>query len=500
MTVATPLAAPAPTPALSAAASAARRAVLAAMGLGSLLLTADMFVVTVALPSIASEFAAAPDQVSWVMAANALALGVFTLAMGRLGDIIGRKRVYMAGLIVYMAMSLACGLSNSIWMLIGFRTLQGLGAAAMWPGSLSLLVQAFPPEQRGRVIGIQGGIAGIGLIIGPLMGGLLASLDSWRWVFFVNLPIGVIALLLTARGVGESRDETVAKRIDWLGVALISLALLVLMVGVKQATLHGIAAAPAWGPIAGCVALLGLFVAWERHTATPLIELNLFLNRQFAIACAVAFLFFAGNFGALPYLSLFMQNFLDLNAWEGGLAFLPATAPVALTMLLGGGFAQKNAHRIGLVFALAGTFLIAAGIWIILFVTPHSSYWFGLMPSYVIRGVGIGLMVSATSFAAMSSLPPQKSGLASGTVSMARQIGTGIGVALCAAAFVSAIQGSLPVGADAQAVGQALRFHAVNEAMRQPVIDGFMGMTIFSTVLFVAAVLLALTLKAKKPA
>ncbi|MDF3075219.1 MAG: transporter [Alphaproteobacteria bacterium] len=477
---------------------------LLAAGIGGFMLSIDMFLVTVALPRIGADFAATSELVGWVVSANALTQGVFTIAAGRVGDIVGRKLVFMTGLTLFTLASIACGLSAELWQLILARAVQGLGAAAMWPGTLSLLVQAFPANQRGKAIGISGGIAGIGLLLGPVLGGLLAGADSWRWVFFINAPVGLLAFVFCAWGVRESRDDTVTRQVDWLGVTLVSLSLLLLLVGIRQGSMLGWASLQTWALLLSGAFVGYTFIAWQKRVAVPLIDLSLFFNRTFAIACAVSFLFFAGNFGALPFLSLYMQNFMGFGPLDAGLAFLPSTLPVAITLLIGGSIAQKHAARIGVVFAIAGACVIVAGLWLALVLTPQSSYWGALLPSYVIRGIGIGLMVSATSFAAVSALPPQQSGFASGTLSMARQVGTAFGVALCAAVYVDALSAALPPAAagNAPTLAAAERFfvrapEALQPAVAQAIVDGLIWMTVVTTAIFAVAVALTLLMRKK---
>lgn len=475
---------------------------LLAAGIGGFMLSIDMFLVTVALPRVGADFGASSELVGWVVSANALTMGVFTVAAGRLGDILGRRLVYMTGLVLFTLASIACGLSEALWQLIAARAVQGVGAAAMWPGTLALLVQAFPASQRGRAIGLSGGIAGIGLLLGPVLGGLLAGADSWRWVFFINAPVGMLALVFCAWGVRESRDESVTRQVDWLGVSLVSLALLLLLLGIRHGAVLGWGGVQTWGLLLSGAFFFYAFVVWQKRASVPLIDLSLFFNRTFAVACAVSFLFFAGNFGALPFLSLFMQNYLGFGPLEAGLAFLPSTLPVAVTLLLGGAIAQRHAARIGTVFAIAGACLIAAGVLMVVLLTPESGYWVGLLPSYVVRGIGIGLMISATSFAAVSALPPQKSGFASGTLSMARQVGTAFGVALCAAVYVDALGAALPpaVASNAPTLAAAERFFVrapqeLQAATGQAIVDGLVWMTIVTTAVFALAVALTLLMK-----
>lgn len=478
--------------------------VLLASGLGQFVLSIDMFVVTVALPRIGAAFAATPGQVGWVVSANALALGVLTLALGRLGDILGRKRVYLWGIALFVAASLACALSPSMPVLIAARAVQGVGAAAMFPATLSLLVQAFPPERRARAIGLSGGIAGLGLILGPVLGGVLAEADNWRLVFAVNVALGLLALAAGAAWLRESRDETVARRVDWAGVVLLSLALLLLLLGIKEGTIAGWTGRGALVPLLASAAVLAGFVALERRLAAPLVDLSLFATRNFAVACAVAFLFFAGNFGALPYLSLFMQNYIGMGPLIGGLAFIPSTLPVAVMLVAGGMIVQRHAARMGWIFAFAGATSIVGGLLIVLLLRVDSSYAEVLLPSFVVRGIGIGLMVTSTAIAAVSALPPQKSGLASGTLSMARQVGTAFGVSICAAVYASTVQSSLaPLAAGgASALEPVARLRpvadpALHDASRQAIVDGLIEMSWITTLIFAAAVLLTLLIRSR---
>jgi EmrB/QacA subfamily drug resistance transporter len=411
------------------------------LGLGMLMI--DTFVVNVAFPAIGRDLNASLSTAEWTVSAYVLVVGVFPVAMGRLGDLFGRRKLYLAGLALFTIASVLCGMAQTIEQLVAFRVLQGLGAATMFPGTLSIITAAFPPQQRGLAIGIWGGVSGLGLIAGPILGGLLVRGDDWRWIFYVNLPVGVAALLLAALFVPESRDEQAPRSVDWPGLALLSGGLFVLMLGVTRGNESG------WGSPAivacwlGAAAMLLAFVLVERRTRYPLVDLSLFRSVTFVMACVSAFLFSAAVFGSQPYMSLFMQNYWGFSPLEGGLAFLPATALVALMMPVSGLLGQRLGSRLNLI-VIAGSLAVLLSALYLLRLDTESGYVDGLLPPFLIRGVGIGLVMSATSLAVMSAVPMAKAGLASGTQTMARNIGTAMGVALFGAIFLNHVDSALP--------------------------------------------------------
>lgn len=410
-----------------------RTLIAVCLGLGMLMI--DNFVVNVALPTISRTLHADLDAAEWTVSGYVLTLGVLPIAMGRLGDLFGRRRVFLVGLLVFVAASAACGAATSIESLVAFRVLQGVGAAVMMPGTLSIITQAFPPQQRGLAIGIWGGVSGLGLIAGPILGGLLVHGDSWRWVFYVNIPIGLAALVMTLRFVPESRDETAPRSIDWLGLVLLSTSLTLIMLGFTRANRAGWSSPQIVASFAVGALLLPAFIAVERRTRHPLIDLGLFRSGPFVMACLSAFLFSAAVFGSQPYTSLFMQNYWGFSALKGGLAFVPATALVAGVMPLSGILGQKLGTRLRLL-VIAGSLCVLASALAMLRLNVDSTYVGGLLPSFLLRGLGIGLVMSASSLAVVSAVPLAKSGLASGTLTMARNVGTALGVAVFGAVFM----------------------------------------------------------------
>ena len=393
------------------------------LGLGMLMI--DTFVVNVAFPAIGKDLDASLSTAEWTVSGYVLVLGVLPLAMGRLGDLFGRRRLYLVGLVVFVFASAASGFAANIEQLIAFRLVQGVGAAVMMPGTLSIITAAFPAEQRGLAIGLWGGVSGLGLIAGPLLGGVLVETGDWRWIFLVNLPLGLAAFVLALRWVGESRDEHAPRSVDWAGVTLLAGGLFALMFALTRANEEGWTSGPILALFAGGGLLLGLFLLVEARVRAPLVELSLFRAGPFVVSCISAFLFSAAVFGSQPFSSLFMQNYMGLSPIEGGLAFLPATALVALLMPVSGILGQKLGPRLRLV-VMAGSLSVALSFAYLLTIDVGVTYASGLLPAFLLRGLGIGLVMSATSLAAMSSVPVARAGLASGTLTMFRQVGTAL--------------------------------------------------------------------------
>ncbi len=480
------------------------------LGLGMLMI--DTFVVNVALPTMGRTLRAQPSAVEWTVSGYVLVVGVLPITMGRLGDIFGRRRVFLLGLVVFVIASALCGAATDIKQLIAFRVLQGAGAATMFPGTLSIITQVFPPQQRGLAIGIWGGVSGLGLIAGPLLGGLLVRGDSWRWIFYVNLPVGIAAILLSLRFVPESRDESAARSVDWRGLGLLSGALVLLMFGFNQANDAGWTSPPILACFAAGAVLLPLFVLVERRTRHPLIDLSLFRSGTFVAACISAFLFSAAVFGSQPYISMFMQNYWGFSALEGGLAFIPATALVAALMPLSGMLGQRLGGRLRLVI-ITGSLCVLVAALLLLGMDTGSGYVDGLLPSFIVRGLGIGLVMSSSSLAVMSAVPVAKSGLASGTFTMSRNIGTAMGVAVFGAVFARHIERTLPgelaaAGIPAAEAGRTLaaaeRFVPLGGAevqalAAQAIVDGFVRIAVVTLALAGVAALTAVFIRHRSP-
>src|SRR5579859_2593559 len=438
---------------------------------GLLMLYIDLFIVNVALPTIGQDFHAPVSQVSWTISGYVLMIGVLPVGIGRLGDLWGQRVVYLAGLTLFCAASLACGLAPSLTTLIIFRVIQGIGAAIMTPGTLAIIIRAFPERQRGLAIGISGGISGLGLIAGPVLGGLLVQGENWRWIFFVNVPLGGIALVMTVLFVPESHEETASVPIDWLGLLLLSFGLLCLLFGVTRAGDEGWLSSVVIGSCLSGIALLAFFVFTEERVRWPLIDLALFRNTPFVMGCLSFFLFSAALFGSQPYWSLFMQNTWGFSPLQGGLAFLPATGLIVLFTPFTGLIAQRAGQRQYLLLILAVLAMGLSFLYIVVTLTPQSTYSDGLLPAFLLRGLAIPIVTSCLTLTVMSAVPTKQSGLAAGTLGMARNIGTAFGVAVLSQVYLIHISTTLPASLAASRVATG-QFIISGKGVSHLVIEG----------------------------
>ena len=475
---------------------------MVAASIGLLMLYIDLFIVNVALPAIEHNFHAPLSTVSWTISGYVLMIGVLPMGIGRLGDIWGQRVVYLAGLVIFTIASFSCGLAQNIGFLILFRVIQGVGAAIMTPGTLSIIIRAFPPKEQGLAIGIYGGISGLGLIAGPVLGGLLVQGDNWRWIFFVNVPLGVIALITALLFVPETRDENRALPVDWPGLLLLSIGLLCLLFGFTRAGSSGWLDTFVIGSCLLGIILLALFVMVERRVRWPLVDLGLFRNSPFVMGCVSFFLFSAALFGSQPYWSLFMQNTWGYTPLQGGLAFLPATGLIALFTPLTGIMAQWAGAR-RYIFII--TALVAIGLsflFIVVTLTAQSTYVSGLLPAFLVRGLAIPIVSSFTTLAVISAVPKKQSGLASGTFGMARNIGTAFGIAVLSQVYLFHINEALPasLAASRAAAEQFLVVgtganHAIIEAV---ILQGF-KLTAIACALFCVVAIVASLLMHTRP-
>jgi MFS transporter, DHA2 family, methylenomycin A resistance protein len=415
-----------------------------AVCLGLIMLYIDLFIVNVALPTIVHDFHAPLSAVSWAISGYVLMVGVLPMGIGRLGDLWGQRRVYLAGLVIFSIASLACGLAPNITTLIVFRVIQGMGAAIMTPGTLVIIIRAFPLHERGLAIGLYGGISGLGLIAGPVLGGLLVQAESWRWIFFVNIPLGVIALFMAVLFVPADRESTDAIPVDWPGLILLSVGLLCLLFGFTHAGDEGWANSIVIGSCVLGIVILALFVIIERRVRWPLIELALFRNRPFVIGCLSYFFLSAALFGSQPYWSLFMQNTWGFTPLQGGLAFLPSTGLIVLLTPLSGIFAQWVKARLD-VFIVLGLLLNGASFFfVVATLSLQSTYSTGLLPSFLMRGLAIPIFSSCSTLAVMNAVSAKQSGLASGSIGMARNIGTAFGISVLSQVYLFHINTTIP--------------------------------------------------------
>jgi DHA2 family methylenomycin A resistance protein-like MFS transporter len=473
---------------------------------GLMMLYIDLFIVNVALPSIARDLGASLGAVSWTISGYVLMIAVLPMGLGRLGDIWGQRRLYLGGLVLFVVASLACAAAPTIGALIAARVLQGIGAAIMTPATLTITTRAFPTSERGMAIGIYGGVAGVGLVAGPVLGGLLVHGDNWRGIFLINGPVGLAAIVLALLFVPEARDENAPPAVDWWGLALLSFGLGGLMLALTLITSRPWYSPAVWGSVVAGVALLAAFVAVEARVRWPLIDLAIFRNGPFVLTALSFFLFSAALFGSQPYWSLFMQNYWGFTPLQGGLAFVPATATIAILTPLTGIIAQRAGTKLRF-YAAAGVFALGVGGGYVALIGPTSTYVSGLLPALLVRGIGIPLFSTCATLALLSAVPQGQAGLASGTLGMARNIGTAFGVATLGVIFnrqiattLPAQLGDLPAAERAKIAADAANFSATgvgqaHEIAAAAILHGFATLGVITAVFCALATVAVLSLK-----
>jgi EmrB/QacA subfamily drug resistance transporter len=441
----------------------------------------DGTIVNVALPTIQSDLGFTQTNLAWVVNAYLIAFGGLLLLAGRLGDLVGRKRVLLAGLALFTAASLLCGLSISPEMLIAARFIQGIGGALSSAVALGMIVTMFPePKEQARAFGVYSFVASAGASIGLLAGGILTQAISWHWIFFVNIPIGIAAAGLSARLLENDRGLGLRKGADVIGAVLVTAALMLAVYTIVQTSQFGWTSAHTIGFGGLSIILLTGFVARQATAKNPLLPLAMFRPRNVWGANLVQFLLVAGMLGFFFMSSLYLQRVVGLNPLEIGLAFMPVAVTIGVLSL---GMSARLTTRFGartvLVPALV---LVAAGLGLYTRVPVHSSYLIDLLPGMVLLGVGAGLVFPALATLAMSSATDSDSGLASGLLNTTAQVGGALGLAVLATLAASQT-GRLLVGGDT--VAAALT-------------GGFRMVFGISAGLIVAGILLAVTVLQKE--
>jgi EmrB/QacA subfamily drug resistance transporter len=405
--------------------------VVVTMALTTLLMTIDFNGLTVALPTIGRDLDTSTTGLQWTINAYLLALAAPSVAAGRLADIFGRRKVLLIGTAVFVVGSAASGLAQADWWLIVARIVQGFGAAAFFAASLSIVSNAFPPEQRSKGIGVWAGIGTVGLAIGPLIGGFLTQALSWRWFFFVNIPVAVLAIVLTLLAVRESKDESASPHVDLFGVLTITGGLAALVLAIQQGDTLGWVSVLVIGSLLAALVLLGLFFIVEPRLPEPLIDLGLFANRSYVGANGVAF---AQNFGfaaLLFFLTLYLQNILHYSPLQAGLVFLAFSAILAVVDSFAGRLAASVGARLPMVVGMA---LCAVAFLMLVMLSPTSGLSL-VIAALLVAGVGQALAYTVSTTGGMQAIPEAKAGAASGILSMIRLVGAVFGVAVTGALF-----------------------------------------------------------------
>jgi EmrB/QacA subfamily drug resistance transporter len=399
---------------------------LVAVSFGLFMIMLDNTVVNVALPSIRADLGISVSELEWVVNAYALTFGVLLLTGGKLADLIGRRRIYVAGLIIFTAASLWCGLAGGAGSLIAARTIQGIGAALMNPATLSIITATFAPRQRGTAIGIWAGVSALALAIGPLVGGLLTQKISWSWIFFINIPVGILGVFAARVFIDESRDTSLEQRLDLPGLITSALGLFGLTYALIETNTHSWGSTRVLSLFALALISLVAFVMLELRQRVPMLDLSLFRNPTFSGANTVMGLVGLAMFGIFFYNSLFLQNVLGYGPIKTGATFLPLTGLIMVVAPIAGRFTDVIGPRwlisVGMTL-LTGSLLLFATL------DESSSFW-NILPGLLVGGLGMAITMAPTTTAAMSSVPVDKAGVGSAVINSARQVGGSLGIAI----------------------------------------------------------------------
>ncbi len=405
---------------------------LAIVSVGLFMVVLDNLVVSVALPSIHRDLGASIQSLEWTVNAYILSYAVLLLTGAALGDRFGRKRMFIAGLSLFTLSSAAAALAPSIDLLIAARAIQGIGAAMVTPLTMTLLADAFPPERRGMAIGVWSGISGIAVALGPLVGGAVVQAASWHWIFWINVPIGLVLIPLAAARLSESHGPS--RQLDLRGLALGSSGLFGIVFGLVRSQSLGWGSAEVLVSLLAGVALVLGFILNERRTADPMLPMNFFANRGFAVTNVVSLAMYFGMFGSIFFLSQFLQNVLGNTPLQAGVKLLVWTGATMVVSPLAGFFSERYGSRMFMVAGL-GLQAIALG-WLASVAGVHQAYTSMLGP-FILGGSGMALVFAPAANAVLSSVRTDQAGQASGATNAIRELGGVLGVSVLATVFTS---------------------------------------------------------------
>ena len=458
--------------------------VLSLVCMAQFMVILDATIVNVALPSIQTDLQMSETELQWIVNAYALVFGGFLLLGGRAGDLVGRKRVFLAGVVLFTVASLANGLAPSSELLILFRGLQGLGAALVAPAALSIVTTTFAEgAERTKAMGVWAAIAVGGGAVGLVLGGVLTTSLSWPWIFYVNIPVGIAVFVAAMRYVPESKDEHEHKSFDLVGAVTVTAGLLGLVYTIVEAQEKGWLSAHTLGFGAFALTLLATFLVVERFSSEPLVRLSIFRVRTIRAANVAMLLVAAGLFAMFFFNTLYLQRVLGYSALEAGLAFLPFTAGI----IVGAGLSQRLVPLLGArEVPLIGMTLAIAGMLSFVRLQPGGDYLTDFLPGVMLASIGMGLTFVPVTLIATSGIPADDAGLASGLFNTSQQIGGALGLAILSTLAVSATEDSLAgLGRAPQPADRA-----------QALVDGFHVAYFGSSALIaVGAVLLAFLLR-----
>jgi EmrB/QacA subfamily drug resistance transporter len=408
---------------------------LAAVAFGLFMIMLDNTVVNVALPSIREDLGIGLSELEWVVNAYALTFGVLLLSGGKLADMLGRRRIFIAGLVIFTGASLWCGLAGGATSLIAARTVQGVGAALMNPATLSIITATFPPRQRGTAIGIWAGVSALALAFGPIVGGLLTQKVDWSWIFFINIPVGILGILAARIFIDESKDMSREQRLDLPGLVSSGVGLFALTYALIETNTHPWGSTRVLSLFAVAAVALAVFVLLELRQRVPMLDLALFRNPTFSGANAVMLLVGLAMFGIFFYNSLFLQNVLGYGAIETGATFLPMTVLIIFVAPVAG----KLTDRVGARWPMAvGMTLLAGSLLLFARLDAQSTFW-DILPGLLVGGFGMAITMAPTTAAAMGSVPVDKAGVGSAVINSMRQVGGSLGVAVMGAIIATRV-------------------------------------------------------------
>jgi EmrB/QacA subfamily drug resistance transporter len=440
---------------------------LGAVSVGLFMIMLDNTVVNVALPSMQHSLRMTYSEIEWVVAAYALTFAAFMLTGGKLADLLGRRLIFMVGLVIFTGASLACGLAPNGGFLIGARIVQGLGGALMNPATLSIITATFPPRQRGTAIGIWAGVSAMALAIGPLVGGLLTEHANWNWIFYINIPIGIAGLLVSPLFIEESRDSSHEQRPDIPGLVTSGIGLFALTYGFIEANNYGWTSGRILGAFILAFVALAVFVMVELRQRLPMLDLALFRDRTFAGANTAMLLIGLAMFGVFLFVSLYMQQVLGYTPVQAGATFLPMT----LLIIALAPQAGKLSDRVGSRWLVGGG-MVLLSLSLLWYTTlgTHATFW-SLLPALLLGGVGMASTMTPVTAAAMSSVPRDQAGVGSAVLNSMRQVGGSLGIGVMGAIVASTRAASLKSGHTAQEAFVA-GFH---DALRVGALIAFAG-------------------------
>ena len=412
---------------------------LGAMCFALFMIMLDNTVVNVALPSIQQDLGASISGLEWTINGYTLSFAVLLATGGRLGDIFGRRLMFLIGVVVFALSSATAGFAPNETALVLSRVVQGVGAALMMPGTLSIITDAFPAHERGKAMGTWAGVSALALAVGPVLGGFLTEHVSWRAIFYINIPVAIGAVAATLFAVRESRDTSVGRDVDYAGVAVLTAGLTALVLALVEGNAWGWGSPEVIALLAGAAVALPLFVFVENRVKAPMVQFDLLSDRNFLGAVVVAMIISFAMLGVFFFLALYMQDILGYSPLEAGVRFLPSTLMIVGVAPVSG----RLSDRFGPRWLIAGGLvLVAASLFSFSRIAVDSDY-LDLLPGFMLLGIGIAMTMSPMTSAAMNAVPVQKAGIASGVLSMFRMVGGSLGVAVTGAIFQGLVSSRL---------------------------------------------------------